>query len=146
MQARIHTHTHTHTHTQNKTFGQNLICHDFSYTSQLIYPGDNLKFAIIIHTYTYGRCPWCNGYRRRKWTRWYEFKSWPRLIAFHIALIPLGKDRLFFSLGEATSLREGKLWIQTFKLRLKIDLVSYPTRAEGLVNMNTHTHTNDHTQ
>ena len=37
------------------------------------------------------RCPWSNGYRRRKWTRRHEFKSWPRLIAFHIALIPLGK-------------------------------------------------------
>ena len=37
------------------------------------------------------RCPWCNGYRRRKWTRQHEFKSWTRLIAFHIALIPLGK-------------------------------------------------------
>ena len=35
--------------------------------------------------------PWCNGYRRRKWTRRHEFKSWPRLVAFHIALIPLGK-------------------------------------------------------
>ena len=41
-----------------------------------------------------GRCPWCNGYRRRKWTRRYEFKSWTRLIAFHIALIPLGKVRI----------------------------------------------------
>ena len=47
------------------------------------------------------RCPWCNGYRRRKWTRWHEFKSWTRLIAFHIALIPLGK-----------------VWIQLFFLRL----------------------------
>ncbi len=37
------------------------------------------------------RCPWCNGYRHRKWTRRHEFKSWTRLIAFHIALIPLGK-------------------------------------------------------
>ena len=37
------------------------------------------------------RCPWCNGYRRRKWIRRHEFKSWTRLIAFHIALIPLGK-------------------------------------------------------
>ena len=36
------------------------------------------------------KCPWCNGYRRRKWTRRHEFKSWMRLIAFHIALIPLG--------------------------------------------------------
>ena len=30
------------------------------------------------------RCPWCNGYRRRKWTRRLEFKSWTRLIAFHV--------------------------------------------------------------
>ena len=37
------------------------------------------------------RCPWCNGYRHRNWTRRYEFKSWTRLNAFHIALIPLGK-------------------------------------------------------
>ena len=35
--------------------------------------------------------PWCNGYRSRKWARQHEFKSWTRLIAFHIALIPLGK-------------------------------------------------------
>ena len=33
----------------------------------------------------------CNGYRCRKWTRQHEFKSWTRLIAVHIALIPLGK-------------------------------------------------------
>ena len=32
-----------------------------------------------------------NGYRRRVWTRRHEFKSWTWLIAFHIALIPLGK-------------------------------------------------------
>ena len=38
-----------------------------------------------------GRCLWCNGYRRRKCTRQHEFKSWTRLIAFHIALILLGK-------------------------------------------------------
>ena len=37
------------------------------------------------------RCPWCNGYCCRKGTRRHEFKSWTRLIAFHIALIPLGK-------------------------------------------------------
>ena len=24
------------------------------------------------------RCPWCNGYRRRKWTQRHEFKSWTR--------------------------------------------------------------------
>ena len=28
------------------------------------------------------RCPWCNGYHHRKWTRQHEFKSWTRLIAF----------------------------------------------------------------
>ena len=71
---------------------------------------------------------WCNGYHHRKWTRRNEFKSWTRLIAFHIALIPLGKVWVqlfslqlwvnsradwFFSLGEATSLGERKLWIQT---------------------------------
>ena len=49
-------------------------------------------------------CPWCNGYRRRKWTRRHEFKSWTRLIAFHIALIPLGK-----------------VWIQLFSLRLWVN-------------------------
>ena len=27
------------------------------------------------------------GYRRRKWTRRHELKTWPRLIAFHIALV-----------------------------------------------------------
>ena len=46
-----------------------------------------------------GKCPWCNGYRRRQWTRQHEFKSWTTWIAFHIALIPLGKVRIqLFSL------------------------------------------------
>ena len=53
-------------------------------------------------------------------------KSWTRLIAFHIALIPLGKVWIqlfslqlwvgqtdFFSLGATNNLGEGKLWIQT---------------------------------
>ena len=43
-----------------------------------------------------GKCQWC-----RKWTQPHEFKSWMRLIAFHIALIPLGK-----------------VWIQLFSLQL----------------------------
>ena len=50
------------------------------------------------------RYPWCNGYGRRKWTRRHEFKSWTRLIAFHIALIPLGK-----------------VWIQLFSLQLWVN-------------------------
>ena len=49
-------------------------------------------------------CPWCSRYRRRKWTRRHEFKSWTRLIAFHIALIPLGK-----------------VWIQLFSLQLWVN-------------------------
>ena len=39
---------------------------------------------------------------------------------------------MFFSLGEATSLGEVKSEFKPVKLRLKIDLVSYPARAEGL--------------
>ena len=27
------------------------------------------------------RCPWCNGYRRRNWTRRHEFKSWTDCIS-----------------------------------------------------------------
>ena len=42
------------------------------------------KFATCyILLYNFDRC--------RKWTRRHEFKSWTRLIAFHLALIPLGK-------------------------------------------------------
>ena len=47
------------------------------------------------------RCLWCNGYRRRKWTRRHEFKSWTRLITFHIALIPLGMVWIHFNLPPA---------------------------------------------
>ena len=50
------------------------------------------------------RCPSCNGYRRRKWTRRHEFKSWTWLTAFHIALIPLRK-----------------VWIQLFSLQLWVN-------------------------
>ena len=50
------------------------------------------------------RCPWCNGNRRRNWTQRHEFKSWTRMIAFHIALIPLGK-----------------VWIQLFFLQLWVN-------------------------
>ena len=51
-----------------------------------------LFFNLIIRLNALFRyCPWCNGYRRRKWTQRHEFKSCTRLIAFHIALIPLGK-------------------------------------------------------
>ena len=48
--------------------------------------------------------PWCSRYRCRNWTRRHEFKSWTRLIAFQIALIPLGK-----------------VWIQLFSLQLWVN-------------------------
>ena len=54
----------------------------------------------IIHIYIYIYI-WCDGYHCRKWTRRLKFKSWMRLIAFHIPLIPLGK-----------------VWIQLFSLQL----------------------------
>ena len=41
----------------------------------------------------------------------------------------------FFSLGEVTSVGEGNSESKPVKLRLKIDLVLYPARAEGLVNI-----------
>ena len=47
---------------------------------------------------------WCNGCPRRIWTRRHEFKSRTRLIAFHIALIPLGK-----------------VWIQIFSIQLWVN-------------------------
>ena len=56
------------------------------------------------YMYISRRCPWCNGYRRWKWTRWHEFKSWTRLNVFHIELIPLGK-----------------VWIQLFSLQLWVN-------------------------
>ena len=74
-----------------------------------IYHSIYLVFSTHAHTRTYTRiylrrCPWCNGYRRRKWTRRHEFKSWIWLISFHIALIPLGK-----------------VWIQLFSLQLWVN-------------------------
>ena len=70
-------------------------------------PVEVIKCQILfIHIYwKYMICPWCNGYRRRKWIRRHEFKSWTRLIAFHIALIPLRKA-----------------WIQLFFLQLWLNI------------------------
>ena len=99
---------------------QRLICHKIqpitysyvlTYTHTYTYT-DRHKHT---HTHTYNeinihpppkkrRYLWCNGYRRRKWSQWHEFKSWTRLIAFHIALIPLGK-----------------VWIQLFSLQLWVN-------------------------
>ena len=35
----------------------------------------------LVTWFPYIACPWCNGYRRRKWTRWHEFKSWTDCIS-----------------------------------------------------------------
>ena len=71
------------------------------------------------------RRTWCNGFSRRKWTRWPEFKSGAKPFAFHMALgkgmnpttlppamVNSWADWLF-NLGITTSLRERKLWVQT---------------------------------
>ena len=50
------------------------------------------------------RGSWCNCYCRRKWPRRHEFKTWTRLIAFHITLISLGK-----------------VWIQLFSIQLWVN-------------------------
>ena len=116
-----HTHTHTHIH---------------------IYICVCMCMCVCVYIYIY---MWCNGYCRRKWIRRHEFKSWTRLIAFHIALIPLGKVRIqLFSLqqwvnsrnrlGSSALVRQlvqekENSEFKPVKLRFNIDLVSYPTRA-----------------
>ena len=50
----------------------------------------NAKSSLYIYIlHIYGGACGVMGYRRRKRTRRHEFKSWTRLIAFHIARIPL---------------------------------------------------------
>ena len=75
------------------------------------------------------RCPWCNGYRRKKWIRRHEFKILDETDCISHSTNTLGKGMNpiilppamgkivgqtgFFSLDKATSLGEGKLRIQT---------------------------------
>ena len=66
--------------------------------------GDRWTLIILGFLNLSWRCPWCNGYRHRKWTRRHKFKSSTRLIGFHIALIPLGK-----------------VWIKLFSLQLWVN-------------------------
>ena len=72
---------------------QRLIYHKTQANKQIEYGPKDKKVDHYTQGFTSdrGRCPRCSRYRRRKWTRRHEFKSWTRLIAFHIALIPLGK-------------------------------------------------------
>ena len=67
-----------------------------------LFLGDIL-FYINLFIY-FRKCPWCNGYPRRKWTWRHGFKSWTRLIAFRLALIPWGK-----------------VWSQLFSPQLRIN-------------------------
>ena len=106
------------------------ICPKVNVIAQLEYELAYYDFAVHLFNHYTRRCPWCNCYRRRKWTRRLEFKSWTRLIAFHIALIPLGNVWIqLFSLQLWVNRRtdwflqpwwgEGKLWIQTCQTPLK---------------------------
>ena len=86
-------------------------CHRWEYISKS-FPWDIVSNWTLVCNFYYvwfmgltcRICPWCNGYRHRKWTRQHEFKSWTRLIAFHISLIPLGK-----------------VWIQIFSRQLWVN-------------------------
>ena len=88
--------------------GLGLLCWDFMGVQEEIAleeAGFSCSVCLCIYIYIdIWRGLWCNGYRRRKWTRRHEFKSWTKLIAFHIALIPLGK-----------------VWIQLFSLQLWVN-------------------------
>ena len=46
-----------------------------------------------------------------------------------------------FSIDMATSLREGKLWIQTCLLCLKIEIVTHPANSRGVGYIHTYIHT-----
>ena len=72
----------------------------------------------------------CNSHSYRKWIQQPEFKSWTRQSILSPAM---GQTELF-NLGIATSLGEGKLWIQTYLTLLKIDLVLHPTMQKGWIN------------
>ena len=83
-------------------------------------PSMHVRNGTLNWLWALSRCPWCNGYRRRKWTRRHEFKFWTRLICISHRINTLGKgmnpiilppamgkivgQTWFFSLGEVTSL------------------------------------------
>ena len=81
-----------------------LFSHSFSFILWSAGTAKSTILLLLLLSLSFWRCPWCNCYRRRKWTRRHEFKSWTKLIAFHIALIPLGK-----------------VWIQLFSLQLWVN-------------------------
>ena len=140
-----------------------------------------LSLSLSIYIYIY-RCRWterrhssCNGYRRRKWNRRREFKSWTRSFAFHSVLRLLRKVciQLFSILSNGwivgqselsdfvmvISLIEIKLWIQTYYMDVAGDHYQTSITEEpyawkhvpndlmyiGGMPSHTHTHTHTHT-
>ena len=61
-------------------------------------------FSIIIIIISF---PWCNGYRRRKWTRWHEFKSCMYVRAGRLAFA-----QLYVGVHRNTSLTSSSLLLQ----------------------------------
>ena len=60
--------------------------------SKSLKTGASPPYEVYWHTHNaLWRCPWCDGYRRRKWTRGHEFKSSGRLMAFLHSTNTLGK-------------------------------------------------------
>ena len=49
-------------------------------TGQLLGPNSSIVELLLLIYYLW-RCPWCNGYRRRNWTRRHEFESWTECIS-----------------------------------------------------------------
>ena len=99
--------------------------------NQSIYLSIYLSIYPILFIFIYlsiRRRWWCNIYCHWTWIRQIQFKSWKPLVAFHVALIPLGKVWIqlstssywkivgqngLFNLGKANGLEDGKLEIQT---------------------------------
>ena len=85
----IYTHTYIYIHTYTHT---HIYIYIYTHIYIYIYIYINTHAYMYKYIYIYTQvCLWCNGYCHRKWTWWHKFKSWTRLIAFHVALIPLGK-------------------------------------------------------
>ena len=101
-------------------------------------------------------CTWQNSYHCMKFSM--------KLFAFHFMQMPRGKtwihlfptshrsivgQSVIFYLGKTTSLGEGKHWIQTRVLHLKLDLVSYHSFLTSWIHISrwiSITYVNIHTQ
>ena len=54
-----------------------------------------------------------NGYRRKKWNLYHEFKSWTRMLAFHSMVMPLAKASIHHKLTYTwiyQPLRATRMW------------------------------------